>query len=320
MGCKQASLITLQLFIQKSNYRTLNKYKFNSVTKIIFKSLMPVLYCRPANNLANRMMSIVSAHRLARLWSYDFCLIWDWGPETLFANSYEELFECNHKVSRDFSLNAHELHIPERSSNGRHFYYKPLSEKDVLLDGWGHLTLSDQDRGRTAEEITLDLQLELRNLFVPSVKVRECCKNLGYLDQAFEFGIHIRRGAPEFDSISENEKLLVLAQKIIKEGNYKSFFIASTDNATADFFGEKLSSYGNCFVSRGFNNEPCFRNHALAIYDLIFLSRCREIMKTGATTYSSLAGLLGSSVVFNTINEQGSCIKHPAMYSVGYGL
>ena len=280
---------------------------------------MPVLYCRPVNNLANRMMSIVLAYRLAKLWSYEFCLIWDWGPETLFANAYEDLFVCDFPVLRDFSHQSHELHMPARNDNGRHFYRQPDAGQDVFLSGWGHLTLCEADSHLSPQEITRQLQACFAALFVPTQPVTQVCENLGYRDQRFDFGIHVRRGAPEFDRISGNDQLLQIALDIVKQGDFKSFFVASTEPASADYFGMKLRAHGEVFVSRGYNNEPSFRNHALAIYDLLFFSRCREIMKTGATTYSSLAALMGGATL-NTVNEQGGCIKHPALYSVGAGL
>ncbi len=280
---------------------------------------MPVLYCRPVNNLANRMMSIVSAWRLARLWSYEFCLIWDWGPETLFANAYEDLFVCDFAVQRDFSHQRHNLHLPARNDNGRHFYRKPDLAQDVFLSGWGHMTLCEDDRSLSPQEITTQLRACFAALFVPKSTVTQCCENLGYRDQRFDFGIHVRRGAAEFDRISTNAQLLQIAVGILTQGGFKSFFVASTEPASADYFGLKLRAHGDVFVSRGYNNEPSFRNHALAIYDLLFFSRCREIMKTGATTFSSLAGLMGAAIL-NTVNEQGVCIKHPALYSVGAGL
>ena len=169
------------------------------------------------------------------------------------------------------------------------------------------------------EEITRQLRACFAALFVPSQQVTQCCENLGYREQRFDFGVHVRRGAPEFDRISGNDQLLQIAVNIVKQSDFKSFFVASTEPSSADYFGMKLRAYGDVFVSRGYNNEPSFRNHALAIYDLLFFSRCREIMKTGATTYSSLAGLMGEATL-NTVDDHGSCIKHPAHYSVGAGL
>jgi hypothetical protein len=264
-------------------------------------------------------MSIASAHRLARLWNYDFHLIWDYGPETLFASPYEDLFKCNHPVIDDLSFNSHEIHIPQKNKSGRHFYKKPSVAKDILLQGWGHLTLCENDINRTKEDITEELRSELKMLFIPSEKVDMCCGNLGYVDQTFDFGIHVRRGSAEFDSISNVEQLMSLAIQVITRDNLNSFFIASTDHAIADYFGSKLIEYGNCFVSRSYNNQPSFRNHAIAIYDLLFFSRCQEIIKTGATTYSSLAALIGGATL-NTVDENGNCYRHPALYSVGAGL
>ena len=280
---------------------------------------MPVLYCRPVNNLANRMMSVVSAYRLAKIWSYDFCLVWDWGPETLFSHGYEDLFVCDFPVERDFSLDSHRLFMPARSGNGRHFYDPPADRSDVFLSGWGHLTLCGSDQGRSPQAITQELRQYFAQLFVPTAAVRQCCEHLGYRDQRFDFGVHVRRGAAEFDRISSNAGLAEIALKIVEQSGFQSFFVASTDPASADYFGSVLGQHGEVFVSRGYNNEPSFRNHALSIYDLLFFSRCREIMKTGATTYSSLAGLMGDAML-HTVNEQGEVVRHPALYSVGAGL
>ena len=280
---------------------------------------MPNLYCRPINNLANRMMSIVSASRLAKLWGYDFKLIWDWGPETLFSNSFDELFNNKINSTNVFSLDAHILYMPQKNINGRQFYSKPNSEIDVFLDGWAHLTLNDSDLIKSPGDITSELRNELLNIFTPSNKVILCCNNLGYHDQSFDLGIHIRRGSSEFDSISDNNKILNYAINIINKKKLNSFFISSSDHNCADFFGYELSKFGSCFVSRSYNNEPSFRNHAMAIYDLIFFSRCNDIIKTGATTYSSLAAILGQSIL-HTFTENGECFEHPALYSVGAGL
>lgn len=280
---------------------------------------MPVLYCRPINNLANRMMSITSAYRLSKMWGFDFCLIWDWGSENLFASPYEDLFKINFEVIRDFSNKSHNLFIPPRSESGRHFYKKPINGQDVLLDGWGHLTLCESDLTLTPVEITSQLRLYFNLIFVPSEKVMNCCENLGYFNQYFNLGIHIRRGSIEFNNSPSNDKLLSIISNIISTQNPESIFISSNDFQFADQLGLSYYSERRIFVSRCYNNQPSFRNHALAIYDLIFLSRCTEIIKNGATTFSSLAGLIGESEIY-TINNEGQYSKHPAIYSAGAGL
>jgi hypothetical protein len=270
---------------------------------------MPTLFCRPVNGLGNRIMTAVSCLRLAKKWGYNFHLVWPFNNGELFSVPFKDLFETEIESSGELptGILIHNLsHQPEIQ---RKTYARPLSGENVLIDGWKHFCIDTDDIGLGLDTINEEIKKELNLFMRPSKKVITISEALGYdFYELYSFGVHIRKGALEWDGIAETcstEEILKIYEHIASQLPIESMFItgsSTTDNIK--FLLGLQNKNVKVKLSPAASFESSLESHCIAIADFLALSNCTNILKMGNSSYSATAALMGGRKLF-TIHPVG---------------
>ena len=287
---------------------------------------MPVLYCRPANALANRLMGISSCMRLARRWGYEFALVWEHGYGSFFNAPYTDLFIPNFEVYSNTLPNNRVVHTANKipTEIARSFFAKPDRGDDVLIEGWHHFCFDIDDMGKS----TLVLTNEIRNEFAANIQMTPTVQQLyqafgGSDEKTYNIGVHIRKGALEWTGIADicsTQQMLRFYGALASLVQPSSVYITGTSPVdNAEFFLGIKDTVREARISPGMAFEATLMNHAIAIGDLYQLSRCETILRLGSTTYSGLAAVLGDRDLYTIVSKTEWSKQEPHVLS-GAGL
>jgi hypothetical protein len=288
---------------------------------------MPVLYCQPINGLANRMMFMLSAMRIARRLNYEFIPIWDREAvvdDSTMGCSFQDLFEsldANSKKTDGLNLTEYSTELGRNildtsSINGGDIFIKGFhfifDLNDILLFN------NDPSYSRI---ITKEIQSEWRSL-------RPIDNFIHYVEQdKFDLGIHIRRSThiksvnPDFAkdwSVPSDARLVDLLIQTIENENIKRIFLCSASMQTIDFIASHLRSY-DLKVSNTSNWDLDVSSVQDAFKDFLTLTSCRLMFRNRESTFSALPSLLGSTKEF-VYSDNGELTELVPLIFNGAGL
>lgn len=290
---------------------------------------MPTIYCAPKYNLGNRLITILSWVRIARMWDYDFVLIWPTTPdEGCFVSCFGELFKADFEINRSLPSNL-VVQTPRFTSQfSRHFALRPSIATDVYACDWKHFVFDESDLSNFSTiAFTEDIRRVASNILNLTDRVVAIGQALGYTDEKkWRIAIHNRGNAWLYNGWTQGtlgsvESLVAAAGHIIKEiEGEKSIFVASGDITEGVAIAESLSNLSkDIFLTRAHSFVPSFLNHCLACLDLLAISRSQVVINSGVTTFSSLGALIGNAILY-TIIDNKTYAKRSALVGSGYGL
>lgn len=290
---------------------------------------MPTLYCKPENNFANRIITIISSMRLAAIWNYHFVLVWeiDKDKSPVFHQCLSDFLNLQFDVIRQLPRGI-TVNLPESVSlNGPSFYKRPESACDVLLSSWNHLSYDFSDATRPKEEITDELIAFASRVLVPNNRLNDLGKFLGYHSISPDIAIHWRSGAWVIDGsgtscLTDVKTMSNLVIRVLFESHANQIFICGSSPSEVVELANLIAESGrsaDISISRATSFEPSFVNTGIAILDFLTLKKARLVINSGVTTFSSFAALLGGSelISFTDLNK---VYHRRAALGTGYGL
>lgn len=293
-----------------------------------------LIVCNPENNLANRLITIISAWRIARLYGLDFLLVWntDKDKSCIFNLCYRDLFEVHDfDVSTELPASCRLIRPKYELAGGRSILPEQLvysQDADaILIDGWRHFIYSDHDRNKTSEQITQEFRELGLKLIQPCRYVMDFSHLIGRkIDETFDCGIHYRSGAlvladgPSLAGCSVSQMISLVHSPGLR-GRFNSVFVTGSDAMANLNIGQSLSTaFSVTRISTAYDFRPSNFAHWLSVLDFITLSRCKVIINSGTTTYSSLAAVLGDASELITAVEPLRFVSRKPLLGSGLGL
>lgn len=271
-------------------------------------------------------MGIGSCLRLARRWGYEFVLVWEHGYGSFFNARYEELFTPTFEIYSNVLPHNKEVRTINKVPSNIHrtFFSKPTQGEDILIEGWHHFCFDIED----TEKSTLLLTNEIRNEFFTHIQstplVRQIYQAFGGSDDAtYDVGMHIRKGALEWTGIAaicSTQQITRFFGALASQVHPNSVYITGTSPSdNLEFYLGIKDAIREARISPGMLFEASLMNHAIAIGDLYQLSRCKNILRLGATTYSGLAAILGDCGLYTIVSKNEWSKQDPHVLS-GAGL
>lgn len=285
---------------------------------------MPTIFCQPVNNLGNRLISIIGWYRLSRILGYDFVLVWPTAPDLgCFVSCYSELFEAPFSIVREMPNGT--VQIPKITTiNARNYVTFLESKSDIYVPNWYHFVYAIEEQNKSSGELTSSLRSYALQLLRPSAKVLDFGAQIGYYGESFDISLHWRGSAWLYNnwtagSIASLESIASFARTLHQQKGGRSCFISSGTMIDGVELAHMLKSQfdNQIFLSRSQSHEPSFVNHAIAVLDFMNLTRSKDIVNSGVTTFSALAALVGMAILHTPVDEQRVYSRVPL---VGTGL
>jgi hypothetical protein len=257
------------------------------------------------SGLANRLLMLAGAQRIARLAERKLFLYW---PENdQLGCPFDALFKDAVPMIRDSDM--HELLRSDRSMkvyNARHCapLYDQLSPDGdppaeiVLIKGWTAPKFANE----TLADIRDELCDYLRRL-TPQDALLAAVNGIALPDQCL--GMHVRHGESwkylDASVQSKREHFETILRAVMAERADASFVLATTQPPVEEYFrslfGERMIMFPKSSRDRG---APAVRE---ALIDLLLLSRTRGVLGTYGSTFSQVAAMLGPKLLV---------VAHPA--------
>lgn len=268
-----------------------------------------LLICRPENNLANRLITILSAYRIAKLYNLRFVLVWntDADKSCVFQHCFTSLFHTTQfEVIKEIPPSITVVRPYVDPNKGRLIVYQHLLNSTrvdgILIEGWHHFALTEQDLISDAQQITVEMRELGCKLFTPSKEVEEFGKLIGRdLSTKYDCGVHYRSGAltlndSELLAKASPEQFIKLISKISGLNSFKTAFVTGSSQQINFDLAKAVSRLEiKTILSSAQDFTPGFFSHSIAILDFLALANCKIVINSGATTFSALAALLGDS-------------------------
>jgi hypothetical protein len=290
---------------------------------------MPTLFCKPENNFANRLITILSCFRLAIKWGYNFVVIWeiDKDKSAVFHNCFSEFFQVPFEIIHQIPRNK-TLIVPEPAvENGRTYYSAPLVDQDVLIAHWDHVAYDISDHHKSWNEITKEFRACSISLLSPANRLQNLCGYLGYKDLKPDIAVHWRSGAWVIDGsgtscLTDLTTMSQLVSKFADERQAKEIFICGSNPIETLELATTISVLNpTCLIniSRATSFEPNFINSGIAILDFLTIQRAKLIINSGVSTFSALSALLGAAQLVS-FAASDKYYHREAILGSGYGL
>lgn len=270
------------------------------------------------------MISTIGWYRLSRLLGYDFVLVWPTAPDLgCFVSCYSELFEAPFSIVREMSHGT--VQIPKITSiNARNYFTLLESKSDIFVQNWNHFVYAIEEQNSSSVELTKSLRSFALQLLRPSTKVLDFGAQIGYHGESFDISLHWRGSAWLYNnwtsgSMASLESMASVARSLYLQKGGRDCFISSGTMIDGVELAHMLKGqYENpIFLSRSQTHEPSFANHAIAVLDFMNLTRSKDIVNSGVTTFSALAALVGMAILHTPIDKQKVYSRVPL---VGSGL
>ena len=293
---------------------------------------MPTLFCKPENNFTNRLITILSCLRIARLWGYDFILIWqiEKDKSATFHNCLSDFFNLDFQILRELPANIN-LRVASTLPENARVCIRPESLCDVLMDRWAHVQFDISELG--SSDLQSQVGKQLRQIFSSnfntSLQLNQLAATLGYPEINPEISVHYRKGAwilerdknlPMCTTSSEN--ITLLAKHIIKQRNLESAFVCGSDTNSNHSICKDLTDdfpHLAISVSRAVAFDPSFVNTGIAILDFLTLIKSSYIVNSGISTFSAFAAFIGSAKLTSFVSDT-EYVSVTSELGAGHGL
>jgi hypothetical protein len=246
------------------------------------------------SGLANRMLMLAGAQRLARLTQRKLFLYW---PENDQLDCpFEALFKNAPAMIRDHDM--HELLRSDRTMKVYNAWHCPPLYEEVspdgeaaeiiLLKGWTAPKFANE----TLASIRDELCEELRRL-APVDELITTADTVALPEQCL--GVHVRTGAAgeseKYFAQSKHEHFETILRAVMEQCGDTSFLLATAwpevEGHFRGVFGDRLI----VFPKSGKGRERAAIREALI--DLLLLSRTRGVLGHHGSTFSQVAAMLG---------------------------
>ena len=269
---------------------------------------MPKLYCEPTYGLANRLMMIVSAIRLAKKWDYDLVVVWkddhciSCDYSAIFGDQYEHITDSPSIPPYPTDLYSRGLINPDRTK-----------EDDLYIKSF-HFVLALDDLKIPPAQITNELK-QSWNEIIPSNQVLE-----KYQHQSFDLGIHIRRptifDTPTNWTSPSDLFISNISKNYIINHNIKSIYLCSPSPETTSFLTDAFADL-NLKVITSISNSWGIDNPSLvqAYVDMLNLASCKHIIRHYLSTFSALPSLVSADSEMIYTDEEQVSERQPLILS-----
>ncbi len=246
------------------------------------------------SGLANRMLMLAGAQRLARLTERKLLLYW---PENdQLGCPFDALFQNTPSMLRDQDM--HELLRSDRTMKVYNAWHcPPLYEgvspdgdaaEIVLLKGWTAPKFANE----TLASLRDELCDELRRL-APTEGIMATADTMALPDRCL--GVHVRTGeagdSAKHFAQSKREHFEAILRAVAAQCGEASFFLATDSTEVEGHFRGVFGESVMVFPKSGPGREgPAIRE---ALIDLLLLSRTRGVLGNHGSTFSQVAAMLG---------------------------
>ena len=246
------------------------------------------------SGLANRMLMLAGAQRLARLTERKLLLYW---PENdQLGCPFDALFQNTPAMLRDQDM--HELLRSDRTMKVYNAWHCPPLYEEVspdgdaaeivLVKGWTAPKFANE----TLASLRDELCDELRKL-APTEEILATVGTVALPERCL--GVHVRIGeagdSANYFAPSKREHFEAILRAVAEQCGEAGFFLATTsievERHFHDVFGERVM----VFPKSGKGRERDAVREALI--DLLLLSRTRGVLGNHGSTFSQVAAMLG---------------------------
>jgi hypothetical protein len=290
---------------------------------------MPTMFCKPENNLANRLITILSCFRLAMKWGYSFVLIWevDKDKSAVFHNCLSDFFQVPFEIIRQIPRSK-TLKLPDSTvENGRTYYSAPIVDQDVLIAHWDHVAYDISDNKKSLSEITAEIRAFSTSLLSAAPRLLSLCNYLGYKDLQPDIAVHWRSGAWVIDGsgtscLTDSTTMSRLVSTFANERQAEEIFICGSNPIETLELATTISALNprsSVTISRATSFEPNFINSGIAILDFLTIQKAKLIINSGVSTFSAFSALLGAAQLVS-FAARDKYYYREAILGSGYGL
>ena len=271
---------------------------------------MPTLYCQVSGGLANRLMSMISSIRIARIMDYKFTLLWS-HDESITCNFNDVIRTTIPTISgRDVSISNIDIASIE-NYNGRSAFTPPSHNRDLLVKGWHHILLQQSDWLNFGDSGKIEaIENEFRNIASELLwSDFDYIKNLRKTERKFDLGIHLRLNTKSDTrnwEVHGNDFYLKTINYISKKYNPKSLFICTSNVELTKLIAEMLKSQiQNITYFSNSDSGTGVDSIESALEDMKQLSNCTRIFRNATSTFSALPALLGAEaqIIFDDLGN-----------------
>jgi len=262
--------------------------------------------CEPYGGLGNRLLTIVSLYRIAKLNELGFKVGWAPMPGVL-VTSMDHFFDLPFQVY-PIQRQSTACDVVPQPDNGRWYLpdegFSKSSRNAAHIGGrFFHCLWRRQDLEGLNYDKLLSLTLEfrelLRHLICPSFYLKEKIAQYS-IPQEFDIGIHVRVAlANDFAYGVEYEwpdldyaTLLARIFDTLNDAGSTSAFVASPSRLLVERICKDLSARGlNTYHALDCSNDLNNPFDLYSFLDFHMLTKCRSIFRRAKTTFAAVAGL-----------------------------
>ncbi len=255
----------------------------------------PSIIASCTSGLANRMLMLAGAQRLARLTQRKLLLYW---PENdQLGCPFAALFQNAPDMIHDADMHA--LLRSDRTMKVYNAWHCPPLYESVAPDGDPDaeiILLKGWTAPKFANETLADIRDELCDGLQQLVPVDEVRAQADAIDMPeFCLGVHIRSdetaGGVNFFAQSKREHFEAILRAVLEQRGDTTFFLATLQPEVERYFRGVLGDRLMVFPKSGPGRERAAIREALV--DLLLLSRTRGVLGHYGSTFSQVAVMLG---------------------------